>query len=183
MESKWILGESIEKQLERMKIRQQLVVILILGLASVKMYFLYKAHLQNGYSIESAYNGADAGHYLTIANNIANFNVYSDTNSSVATEGATWRPPFWPFILTPSCGLYPCLLFYRWLLIRRQWRSCISVVYWRFGRVLLLAEGGQSGQGIVRLRWVLQQPSRPALAPLCEQATPWWRDHLLLRLA
>lgn len=83
-----------------MKIRQQLIIILIIGLASVKFYYLYKANLQNGYSIESAYNGADAGHYLTIANNIAHFNVYSDTNSSVPSEGATWRPPFWPFILS-----------------------------------------------------------------------------------
>ena len=83
-----------------MKIRQQLITILIIGFASIKFYYLYRANLQNGYSIASAYNGANAGHYLTIAKNIAHFNVYSDTNSNVPSEGATWRPPFWPFILS-----------------------------------------------------------------------------------
>ncbi len=83
-----------------MKIKNWIIVFSIVGLMSIKFYFLYKADLQNGYSIDSAYNGADAGHYLTIAKNIANFSVYSDTNSNIASEGATWRPPFWPFILS-----------------------------------------------------------------------------------
>jgi hypothetical protein len=83
-----------------MKIKEQIIVFCVVGLLSVKFYYLYRANLQNGYSIESAYNGADAGHYLTIAKNIADFNVYSDANSSIASEGATWRPPFWPFILS-----------------------------------------------------------------------------------
>lgn len=83
-----------------MKIKEQVIVFCIVGLISIKFYYLYRAYLQKGYSIESAYNGADAGHYLTIAKNIANFNVYSDTNSNVPSEGATWRPPFWPLVLS-----------------------------------------------------------------------------------
>lgn len=76
------------------------IVWCVFLLISVKFYYLYRANLQNGYSMAAAYNGADAGHYLTIAKNIANFNVYSDTNSNVPSEGATWRPPFWPFVLS-----------------------------------------------------------------------------------
>ena len=80
--------------------RHWIIVFGIFGLMSIKFYFLYKANLQNAYAMESAYNGADAGHYLTIGKNIADFNVYSDNNSSIASEGATWRPPFWPFVLS-----------------------------------------------------------------------------------
>lgn len=83
-----------------MKIQYRLSLILLFVLLSIKFYFIYKAHLQNAYSIESAYNGADAGHYLSIAKNIANYGIYSDSNSTIPSEGATWRPPFWPFILS-----------------------------------------------------------------------------------
>jgi hypothetical protein len=83
-----------------MKIRKQIILFFIVGLLSVKFYIIYRSHLQNAYSMESAYNGADAGHYLTIAKNIAEFKVYSDSQSSIPSEGATWRPPFWPFILS-----------------------------------------------------------------------------------
>lgn len=86
--------------MKKLLIKNWIIVFIIVGFMSVKFYYLYRANLQNGYSIESAYNGADAGHYLTIAKNIANFKVYSDNQSGIPSEGATWRPPFWPFILS-----------------------------------------------------------------------------------
>lgn len=76
------------------------VLLLIISLISVKFYYLYLSNLQNGYSNEVAYNNGDSSHYLLIAKNIAAFNVYSDTNSKIVSELATWRPPFWPFVLS-----------------------------------------------------------------------------------
>ncbi|WP_035658389.1 hypothetical protein [Flavobacterium seoulense] len=59
------------------------------------------SNLNHNYSNEVAYGaGSDASHYLVIGKNIADFNVYSDTNSAIVSESATWRPPFWPFILS-----------------------------------------------------------------------------------
>jgi len=74
-------------------------VLIVVGLISVKFYYLYLYNLNNGYSKEVAYNNGDASHYLVIGKNIADFNVYSDTNSKTISESATWRPPFWPLVL------------------------------------------------------------------------------------
>jgi hypothetical protein len=77
------------------------ILLICIGLISVKFYYLYVSNLNTNYSNETAYKGgADASHYLIIAKNIADFNVYSDTNSEIASENATWRPPFWPFLLS-----------------------------------------------------------------------------------
>lgn len=76
------------------------IVLIALSLISVKYYYLYLYNLNNGYSKEVAYKNGDASHYLVIGKNIADFNVYSDTNSKTASESATWRPPFWPFVLS-----------------------------------------------------------------------------------
>lgn len=88
------------KSLSRMKNKKWIIVFLIIALISVKFYYLYLSNMNNNYSTEMAYNKSDAGHYLIIAKNISDFMVYSDINSNVATENATWRPPFWPFILS-----------------------------------------------------------------------------------
>ena len=75
--------------------------LIVISLISVKFYYLYVSNLNTNYSNETAYEGgADASHYLIIAKNIADFNVYSDTNSEIPSENATWRPPFWPFVLS-----------------------------------------------------------------------------------
>jgi hypothetical protein len=56
--------------------------------------------------------GGDAGHYYAIAQNLAEYNSYSDLPISSAAAGinhaipvsatatATWRPPLWPFVLS-----------------------------------------------------------------------------------
>jgi hypothetical protein len=80
--------------------RNWIVAFVIIGLVIVKFYFLHLSYLNNSYSNKMAYNSGDSSHYLIIAKNIADFNVYSDTNSKIISESATWRPPFWPFILS-----------------------------------------------------------------------------------
>ena len=75
--------------------------LIVIGLILVKFYYLYLSNVNGNYSNEVAYKGgADASHYLGIAKNVADFNVYSDTNSEIASENATWRPPFWPVVLS-----------------------------------------------------------------------------------
>lgn len=76
------------------------IVLIVFSLISVKFYYLYLYNLNNGYSKEVAYNNGDASHYLVIGKNIADYNVYSDTNSITVSESATWRPPFWPLVLS-----------------------------------------------------------------------------------
>jgi hypothetical protein len=78
-----------------------IIMLIVISLISVKFYYLYLSNMNDNYSDKAAYNGgADASHYLIIAKNIADFNVYSDTNSVIASENATWRPPFWPLFLS-----------------------------------------------------------------------------------
>lgn len=76
------------------------LILTFLFLVSIKFYFLYLTDKSNSYSKEVIYNNGDASHYYEIAENIFNFNVYSDNNSNIPTQSATWRPPFWPFILS-----------------------------------------------------------------------------------
>lgn len=75
-------------------------MLIAFSLISVKYYYLYLYNLNKGYSKEVAYHNGDASHYLVIGKNIADFKVYSDTNSKNISESATWRPPFWPFVLS-----------------------------------------------------------------------------------
>ena len=75
-------------------------MLIAFSLISVKYYYLYLYNLNNGYSKEVAYHNGDASHYLVIGKNIADFKVYSDTNTKTISESATWRPPFWPFVLS-----------------------------------------------------------------------------------
>ena len=83
-----------------MKNKNWIVILTFIGLVSIKYFYLFLANANNNYSIEKAYNHSDADHYLTIGKNLADFNVYSDNNSVIASENATWRPPFWPFVLS-----------------------------------------------------------------------------------
>lgn len=81
--------------------KKRVLLLIVFGLISVKFYYLHLSNLNDNYSNEVAYGGgADASHYLMIGKNIADFNVYSDTNSEIVSEYATWRPPFWPFLLS-----------------------------------------------------------------------------------
>lgn len=78
-----------------------ILLLIVINLVSIKFYYLYLSNLNQNYSNEVAYKGgADASHYLIIAKNIADFKVYSDTNSEIVSESATWRPPFWPLVLS-----------------------------------------------------------------------------------
>lgn len=74
--------------------------VLLIAFICIKFYFVFKINSSNGFSSEKISISGDAAHYLEIAKNIAQYNVYSDNNSVVATESATWRPPFWPFLLS-----------------------------------------------------------------------------------
>ena len=69
-------------------------------LIGIKFYFLHLSNKSNIYSSEMIYKNGDASHYYQIAENIFKYNVYSDTNSNIPTQSATWRPPFWPFVLS-----------------------------------------------------------------------------------
>ena len=76
-------------------------IIVVLSIVIViKSYYLNMAFQQGAFTNEKAYNSGDATHYLKIGKNIADFHVYSDSNSNIPSESATWRPPFWPFTLS-----------------------------------------------------------------------------------
>jgi hypothetical protein len=66
----------------------------------IKGYYLDLSNLNGSYSNETVYNNGDSSHYLIIGKNISDFHVYTDTNSKIVSESATWRPPFWPFVLS-----------------------------------------------------------------------------------
>ena len=76
------------------------IIIALLGILFLRAYYLNMAFQQGSFSHERSYNNGDASHYLKIGKNIADFHVYSDNNSNVPTEIATWRPPIWPFVLS-----------------------------------------------------------------------------------
>ena len=83
------------------KINNRLIVFIVLtGLISIKAYYLNLSYQIGSYINEIAYKNGDPGHYLKIAKNISEYKVFSDNNSTVASESATWRPPFWPFVLS-----------------------------------------------------------------------------------
>lgn len=64
----------------------------------VNLYFLHKNYVVGNF-LEENITG-DASHYLQIAKNLKSFGVYSDNNTSIPTESATWRPPFFPLLLS-----------------------------------------------------------------------------------
>jgi hypothetical protein len=80
---------------------KSIFLLIFISFVSVKFYYLQLLNSKNNFSNEATYQGgADAAHYLIIGKNIADFNVYSDTNSKITSESATWRPPLWPFVLS-----------------------------------------------------------------------------------
>ena len=81
-----------------MFINKNILLLLFLVLIP-KGYYLITAYNAQDYTIEKAFNKGDETHYLTIAQNIGTFGVYSDNKSNIPTESATWRPPIWPAIL------------------------------------------------------------------------------------
>jgi len=83
-----------------MKNKKWILLLIALGLISVKFYFFYLCDLNNNFSNKAISANYDASHYLAIGKNIADYQVYSDTHSNIASEMATWRPPFWPFVLS-----------------------------------------------------------------------------------
>ena len=84
----------------KVKLINRFIFLVIIGFISIKFYYLNLSYLNNSYSNEVAYNSGDSSHYLTIAKNISEYKVYSDTNSKIVSEVATWRPPFWPLVLS-----------------------------------------------------------------------------------
>lgn len=76
------------------------ILVTFIFLVGIKFYFLHLSDKSNSYSNEMIYKNGDATHYYLIAENIYKYNVYSDTNSTIPSQSATWRPPFWPFILS-----------------------------------------------------------------------------------
>ncbi len=79
-----------------MKKKHFLLILLTLGLfILVKAYYL-SLSISNGFFDSQ---GGDANHYLNIAESIATHFSYSDNNSPIPSESATWRPPVWPLIL------------------------------------------------------------------------------------
>ena len=79
--------------------KNSLFFLLVCLAFAIKCYLLFQIS-SNDFSNAIVYNNGDAGHYLKIAKNINDFHVYSDNSSAIATENATWRPPFWPFLLS-----------------------------------------------------------------------------------
>lgn len=77
-----------------------LIFLIFIGVIVIKVYYLNLLFQSGSYSDETAYTNGDAGHYLKIAKNISDYNVYSDNNSNIPSESATWRPPFWPLVLS-----------------------------------------------------------------------------------
>jgi len=73
-------------------------LLLLCFVICVNLFFLHKNYVSGNFLDENIIG--DASHYLEIAKNLKSFGVYSDNNSSVPTESATWRPPFYPFVLS-----------------------------------------------------------------------------------
>lgn len=83
------------------KSKSFIVLMLVLALfISINFYFLYLSNQSNAYVNEVIINNGDASHYYKIAQNIFDHFLYTDDDSVIATQSATWRPPFWPFLLS-----------------------------------------------------------------------------------
>lgn len=83
-----------------MPFKRQLVFIFFVIIFLIpKIYYLTLAYNNNNYSESKIYNSADEAHYLAIAKSLSKYGVYTDNNSNIQTERATWRPPIWPLIL------------------------------------------------------------------------------------
>lgn len=79
--------------------RQLVFIFLVLIFLIPKIYYLTLSYNNNNYSESKIYNSADEAHYLTIGKSLSKYGVYTDNDSSIPTERATWRPPIWPLIL------------------------------------------------------------------------------------
>ena len=74
-----------------------LSIIILIG---INFYVLNKTNTGKTFTESTVLQNGDAGHYYQIAQNIYNFSTYSDTNSTIPSQTATWRPPFWPLVLS-----------------------------------------------------------------------------------
>lgn len=75
-------------------------VIILLFFLSFKAYYIISSYDNNAYTSKAVENGGDAAHYLKIAKNIYSHKTFSDNNSAIPTQSATWRPPIWPLTLS-----------------------------------------------------------------------------------
>ena len=83
-----------------MKNLKLLIVVLFVFVSLLtKLYFINSINTKGMYQKEFVYKNGDASHYIIIAENIKNNWSYSDNNNKI-TESATWRPPFWPLLLS-----------------------------------------------------------------------------------
>ena len=75
-------------------------VIILLFFLSLKVYYVASAYNHQAYSSDVLENNGDATHYLLIAKNIYEHKTYSDNNSDIPSQTATWRSPIWPLVLS-----------------------------------------------------------------------------------
>jgi len=88
-----------------MRALKRVSIILLFGAVLVAhAHVLIVGNSAGVYEKPFVLQSGDAGHYLTIAENIRLTGVFSDDYSSLPTESATWRPPVFPFLL--SGGLF-----------------------------------------------------------------------------
>jgi hypothetical protein len=80
--------------------RRIVTIAIVLAILLVKAYFLTQFSQSAGADQATAFSNGDAGHYLTIGKNLADFGAYADNQSAIPTEKATWRPPIWPWLLS-----------------------------------------------------------------------------------
>lgn len=75
-------------------------LIFLLFVIIVKMYFTITAFKNYSFNHENLLANGDAGHYFVIAQNLHNYQIYSDNDSTIATEFSTWRAPVYPLVLS-----------------------------------------------------------------------------------
>lgn len=84
--------------------KSSFIAVTFLCVLLPKIYFLVLSYKNEQYTSEKVYRNGDGSHYLKIAKNIKKFRVFSDNDSEIPTESATWRPPIWPSVL--ALGYY-----------------------------------------------------------------------------
>lgn len=66
----------------------------------IKAIYIFLAFTGENYVLKNILNNGDAGHYYKIAQSIFEYGTFTDNNSDIPTESATWRPPIWPFVIS-----------------------------------------------------------------------------------
>ncbi|OYU80808.1 MAG: hypothetical protein CFE23_07525 [Flavobacterium sp. BFFFF1] len=126
--------------------------IIICGLA-IKFYFIGAFNSQGAYEAKNAFlNNGDAGHYLQIAKHIGKFHEYSDLDKKGLSENATWRPPLWPFLLSPA------LLLTNNLLIVVILKTIFETALILFSLLFIKKRSGRSFKFVIPFLFLLLEP-------------------------